>query len=518
MNAVNKERGLNEMDPATESTAQADPSVAPPRDYSEFSPFNEGPGAVFEDLSPDDEAPIDRSIIIAAGIKTLAQWCLRLLIISAAAFVCWYLMKQLWKGILPITLALIVCTVLWPPVAALRKIGFSPALASLTVILAASGLFGAIIWFIAPDVGRQSQTLYFQTVEGIQRLQLWLQGPPLNLDSSAIDDRINQAVQWLQRQGGNIAAEVFSGIGLATSVLVTLGIVAVLTFFFLKDGERFLPWVRSIVGTRAGWHLTEFFTRAWITLGGFIRTQAFVSFIDAFFIGLGLVILGVPLALALAVLTFLAGFIPIVGAFVAGTLAVVIALVSLGFTKALITLLIVLLVQQLEGNILSPILQSRAMNLHPVVVLVSVTVGGNLFGIMGAFLAVPVAATIAVLFRYLQDMTALRAGEKKASEIEFVTVAGSSAGRSGEEAAKVFRDNLKNGSGFGRPQDSFSHFVGHVKNYLHPDNDVAPVSEEPRISDDFSKEPSHSETKKKQEPKISRRLAVLRRKLRRSRD
>ncbi|MDO5097162.1 MAG: AI-2E family transporter [Corynebacterium sp.] len=384
---------------------------------------------------------IDRAEIIADGIRKLATWCLRLLIITAAAFVLWYAIKQLWRGALPIVLAIIVCTVLWPPVAGLRRLGVPRALASLTAILGAVGAFSFLIWMIAPSVGRQSHALYFQAFEGIQRLQLWLQGPPFNLDSDDLDDRINSAVQWVQRRTGSIVSEIFSGLGIATSVIVTLGIVLVLTFFFLKDGDRFLPWLRGIVGKRAGWHLTELCARAWITLGGFIRAQATVSAVDAIFIGIGLIILGVPMALALAVLTFLGGFIPIVGAFVAGTLAVLVALVSLGVTKAIMALAIVLLVQQLEGNILQPLLQSRALNLHPVVILVSVTVGGSLFSIIGAFLAVPFAAMVAVLFRYLHDMTALRAGEKQASEIEFVTTAGSMSGLWGEEIGRKLRAN-----------------------------------------------------------------------------
>ena len=391
----------------------------------------------FKQLQPEDPvAHIDRAEIIGNGIKHLASWCLRLLIIAAAAFVIWHILSQVWRGGLPIVLAIIVCTVLWPPVAWLRKHGIPAGLAAMIAILGSFGGFGFLIWLIAPSVVNQSQTLYFQAFEGVQRLQLWLQGPPMNLDPSDLDDRIDTAAQWLQSKAGSIASEVFSGLGIASSVMVTMLVVLVLTFFFLKDGDKFLPWLRGMVGQRAGWHLTELLTRGWITLSGFIRAQALVSLVDAVFIGSGLIILGVPLALALAVLTFITGFIPIVGAFIAGALSVTVALVSLGVTEAVITLIIVLLVQQLEGNILSPLLQSKAVNLHPVVVLISVTVGGSLFNIAGAFLAVPFAAMAAVLFRYLHDMTALRAGEKTAAQIRFATTAGSLSGMQNEAVAK----------------------------------------------------------------------------------
>ena len=160
---------------------------------------------------------------------------------------------------------------------------------------------------------------------------------------------------------------------------------------------------------------------SWNTLSGFIRTQAIVSMVDAVFIGLGLLFLGVPLWPVLAVVTFFAGFIPIVGAVSAGALAVIVALVSNGFMNAVFVLILIIAVQQLEGNVLSPVLQSQAMGLHAAVVLLAVAVGGTLFGIVGAFLAVPVAAVAAVWLRYWAEMVSLRSGEITADEISMAT-------------------------------------------------------------------------------------------------
>ena len=144
--------------------------------------------------------------------------------------------------------------------------------------------------------------------------------------------------------------------------------------------------MRRIAGPRAGGHLTVVSCRVWDALGGFIRAQVLVSLVDGFFIGLGLVIVGVPLALPLAVLTFFGGFIPIIGALIAGVLSVLVALVSNGFTAALIVLGIVLLVQRLRERH-AAILQGKSLQLHAAVVLLAVTAGGTLFGIGGAFLA-----------------------------------------------------------------------------------------------------------------------------------
>ena len=160
-----------------------------------------------------------------------------------------------------------------------------------------------------------------------------------------------------------------------------------------------------------------------------------MSFVDAVLIGLALVILGVPLAWALAVITFIAGFIPIVGAFTAGALAVLIALVANGFTTAIIVLVVIVAVQQLEGNFLQPFLQGRSMQLHAGVILLAVAVGSTLFGIVGAFLAVPVAAVAAVVLRYVSEQINLRAGIVSADEVESESADGERVATEAEDEA-----------------------------------------------------------------------------------
>lgn len=367
---------------------------------------------------------VDRGVVVNSWVKGAAMFTLRLLIIAVFLFALGSLIGTFWAGVLPIVLALIICTVLAPIASWMRGWGLPSGIAAIVTLLGFFGLLTVLALMIAPDIVAHSRILYLQALEGIQRMQLWLQGPPLNMDPDDLSDAINEVAQWMQNQAGAIAGGVFSGLGTAAGLVVSLMVVLVLTFFFLKDGHRFLPWVRSATGGRSGLHATELLTRAWKTLSGFILAQALVSLVDAVFIGLGIFFVGVPMAFTLAVITFLAGFIPIVGAVTAGALAVLVALVSLGFTEALIVLAIVIAVQQLEGNVLSPMLQSRAMNLHPVIVLVSVTVGGGLFGLVGAFLAVPAAAMIAVCYRYVLDILRIHSGEKTSDELEFVTEEG----------------------------------------------------------------------------------------------
>ena len=244
---------------------------------------------------------------------------------------------------------------------------------------------------------------------------------PIDIQSDQLQSVLQDVVKFAKGQASTIATGVISGFSMASSIVVAALIMLFVTFFIIKDGDKFLPWLRKYTGNSTGWHVTELGARIWKTLSGFIQAQAAVAMVDAVLIGLGLWALQVPLALVIAVVTFFASFIPIIGAVTAGALAVIIALVSNGLTNALLALALIIIVQQVEGNLLQPLLQSKAMGLHAAVVLLSVTVGSTLAGIVGAFLAVPVAATIAVVVRYHAEMAALRSGEVDPSDIDIIT-------------------------------------------------------------------------------------------------
>lgn len=386
---------------------------------------------------------IDRGKVVGDAIAVTARWSLRLIIVCVAAAILLWLLAKVWVGLFPVMLALIVSTVLAGPVRWMRRHGVPDALAAaLTLVLSLLLVLGTLA-AIAPSIIAQTGDVVDRASQGIMTVREWLAGPPVNLDNEQLDSAIQEATGWLQERSSDIASGVFTGVSAVTSAFVTLALVLVLTFFFIKDGPRFLPWLRRNAGRTAGEHLTEMLTRVWMTLGGFIRTQAIVSAVDAFFIGLGLIILGVPLAPALAILTFMAGFIPIVGAFVAGALAVLVALVSNGWVTAVWVLGIVLLVQQVEGNVLQPLLQSRSMKMHPVIVLLAVAAGGTLFGIAGAFLAVPVAASVMVALRYLSEQIDLRTGDLSPDDLTLATPEGAVTARHGMEAGRRTREEME---------------------------------------------------------------------------
>jgi predicted PurR-regulated permease PerM len=345
----------------------------------------------------------DRGVVIDDAFAGLQRWGLRLVVIAAAAYVVGWGIGHIWMVLFPVSMALIVATVLSPPVSWLRSKGAPAALAAGVVIVGFLATLVGIVTFLIPQVTEQAGEIASSASDGLQEVRNWLTGEPFNLSENQISAAIAALQDKLQDSASAISSGVFTTISTATSIIINIVLVLMLSFFFIKDGHRFLPWLNTLGGHRAGDHLTEVLGRVWNTLGSFIRTQTLVSFIDALIIGIGLAILGSPLALPLAVITFFGGYIPIVGAFISGGVAVLVTLVTNDYKDALIALVIVVAVQQLEGNVLSPILQGKNMNLHPAVVLLSVTAGGSLFGITGAFLAVPVAATVAEILRYVNE-------------------------------------------------------------------------------------------------------------------
>lgn len=422
--------------PLRARTVNADDEPLPPRAKGESVPAGKAVAhARIENLG------LDRGTVVGEGLRWTAGWSLRFIIIGIALYFTLYLVGTFWAAFLPILMALVIASVLWPPTRWMRTHGLPAALASLISILGLFAIGGGAVAVMTPMITEQVPELTQKTVQGISKIQEWAQGPPLNIQQDQVDSLVKTATDTLQSSSDKIASGVFLGVTVAGEVLVNVVIALVLTFFMLKDGPKFLPWLRAGAGRGAGAHLTEMLTRVWRTLAGFIRTQAVVSAIDAIFIGLGLVFLGVPLAMPLAMLTFFGGFIPIVGAFVAGTLAVLVALVTQGLGTAIAVLVLVVAVQQIEGNLLQPFLQSKSMDLHPALVLLSVTLGAKMFGIIGAFFAVPAAASLAVAIRYVNEQIDLRTGDLEPDDTEPLTSEGKYANAESAKWARQHADH-----------------------------------------------------------------------------
>jgi predicted PurR-regulated permease PerM len=338
-----------------------------------------------------------------SALRTTALVSGQSLLVLLMTWVVLWLLGKAWSVVWPLVVALLLTTLTWPLARFLRRRGWHPALAASVVTVLFLLVAAGTIVGIAVPVASQSGELAAGVVDGIQQVREWAAGPPLNIGDAQVNQGFDAAINRLQESVGSIITATVTGVGTVVNGVVTIVLALFLMFFFLKDGPRFLPWLTRQLPGRLATDVPVVAERGWETLGAFVRSQAFVGLLDAVFIGLGLWIVGVPLVLPLAVLTFVSAFVPIVGALFAGFVAVLIALVSNGPTDALIVLAIIIVVQQLEGNVFQPMVQSRGLGLHAAVILLAVTLGGSLAGIVGSLLAVPVAALFAVVWNYVRE-------------------------------------------------------------------------------------------------------------------
>jgi putative heme transporter len=292
---------------------------------------------------------------------------------------------------LSVILGLFPAAILSPAVRRLERRGWRPTLATLAVLVPTLGALVAVFVVAVPTLVRHLEPLIGDVATALAALRDWLVTGPLGMEGAEVE-RYWGSVTAALDDIGVMASGLMGGIAAAGRGVTALLLTVVTTFFFLRDGpvmfralvmrlpEGLNDSVRTAVAT------------GWATLGVYMRGLALVGVFDAVMIGIGLAVVGVPMVVPLAMLTFLGSFIPLVGAWTAGMLAVAVAFVNGGLTDALIVLAIITAVQQVEGNLILPTVFGNALALHPLVVLLAVAAGGVSFGITGAFLAVPVVA------------------------------------------------------------------------------------------------------------------------------
>jgi predicted PurR-regulated permease PerM len=346
-------------------------------------------------------APRPRNALTPRPLDIAAGWSWRLLVVGAAAAVVFLVLSRMRIIVLPTIVALLATSVLYPPVAWLRARGWPRLLATWTVLLAAIATVAAVVAALSWQVAGEVDELDVSIEQGVTDVEDWLVDGPLGLSRSSVTEAYAQGREWVTSGEGLLSTGIASQAVVAVEVVAGLLLALVLVFFFLKDGERMWQAVTGRLGTRAAAHVDPAGRRAWATLSGYVRGTAVVAAVDAVLIGVAVAVLGVPFALPLAALTFAGAFLPIVGAVVAGSIAVLVALATQGVVTALILLGVVVLVQQVEGDVLQPIVLGRAVRLHPVVILLAVAGGAALGGIVGAFLAVPVVAVASAVMGYV---------------------------------------------------------------------------------------------------------------------
>jgi putative heme transporter len=324
------------------------------------------------------------------GMGRVGTRSAQLLLILTLLSVSVYVMLQLQLLVIPVLIALILAAAVYPVVNVLRRWGWSSALATATAFLGILVVLGGVITGIVVAVRNELDELISSAAEGWAQLQGFLADFPLPVDQAQIDEALAGILDFLTSAA--VGRSALSGLSTATQFITGAVLMAVVLFYFLKDGERIWTFLLRWFPYRRRAKMALAGSRAVDVLGNYVRGTAIVAAVDAIFIGLALFILQVPLALPLAVLIFIGGFVPIVGATVAGVLAALVALVANGPVAALVVIGVVVLVNQLEGNFLQPVVMGRSVSLHSLVILLALTAGTILGGIVGAILAVPVAA------------------------------------------------------------------------------------------------------------------------------
>ncbi len=311
-----------------------------------------------------------------------------IVVVAVAGLV--FAMTQLTLVMIPVTIALILASAFAPAMRWMRRRGVPSALATAIALLAIVAVLSAVGWLIVNAVRSQLDDLVAQASEGIDRVIEWVSTLPFAPTAEQIQQGRDAIIDFLT--SAQFGSGALAGVSAAANFLTGFALMVVVLFFFLKDGPAIWEFMlrpfegeRYARGKRIGEKTVE-------TLGGYVRGTALIAAVDAVGIGLVLAFAQVPLALPLAVLVFLLAFVPLVGATVAGALATLVALVANGEVVALIVLGAVILVNQLEGNFLQPVVMGRSLRLHALVVLIALTIGTVLGGIVGAVLSVPIAA------------------------------------------------------------------------------------------------------------------------------
>jgi predicted PurR-regulated permease PerM len=344
---------------------------------------------------------IDRPTkLVPPVLAKMAAWCVCLILVGVVVYFFVQAIARLTFVALPVAIALLLTALLFPLTKSLRQAGMRPIYATWLTMLVALTVLAGTGWLVGARAGEEFPNLVEQVQATARTVQKWLITGPLHLQQAQITGYVDEVAAMVNAQRSAITGTVLSAGAVAVEVLASIVLLLFVTFFLLKDGERIWAWFLRGFGTmsprvdRAG-------RAAWDTLSHYVQGTVAVAAVHGLIMGIVLAGMGVPLWAPLAVLIFFASFIPIVGIFFAGTVATLVTLGAKGVVYALIFLGILIVEQQLENHVLQPLIVGRALNFHPLAIILVLAIGGILAGIAGAAVAVPVAA---VIYRALPEL------------------------------------------------------------------------------------------------------------------
>jgi putative heme transporter len=360
------------------------------------------------------------------GVDLAAQWSWRIILIGIFAYILFRLMQFFAELTIPVIIAMLITALAVPLVDWMQKLGIPRGLAAFMVVLAGLLLVVSMLAFAGQQVANGANDLANQVSAGLSEVKNWLRTGPLHVSDQQINDYIQKASDSLkhQAQSGKVLSQV-TNIGSAlTHILAGLFLVLFSTYFFLADGDRIWSWTVRVAPRASRSRVDSSGRVAWVSLTQFVRATVIVAITDAAGVMIAASILQVQFVLAIGVLVFLGAFVPIVGAFVAGTVAVLVALVDHGIVVALLMLGAVVLVQQIESHVLQPFLMGRFVSLHPLGIIIAIAAGILLAGIAGALVAVPFAAAANAVVQHLATQTRLGEDPDDALERDYAHTAG----------------------------------------------------------------------------------------------
>lgn len=360
-------------------------------------------------------AEVTPGALVPPGVRVASEWAWRLGVIALGLYGLSLLVREFSNIFVPLVIALLLSALLSPLVDRMARViprGLAALAAMLATLIFVVGLFTL--------VGQQASSgfpdLRDQAVAGLDEVRTWLRTGPLHINADTLAGYVNQAEVAASANQSSLVSGALGLASTATHLAEGFFIALFATFFFLFSGQRIWAWLLRILPKRAQHPLDDAARSGWVTLSYYVRATLIVAMIDGIGIGVGAALLGVPLALPLGVLVFLGAFIPIVGALITGVLAVLVALVANGPVIALAVLGVVLLVQQVESHVLQPFLLGRAVNVHPLAVILAIATGATVAGIVGALFAVPVVAVANTMISSLAGRLGADPGEQIAEE------------------------------------------------------------------------------------------------------
>ena len=326
------------------------------------------------------------------GVRIASEWSGRLLLIAAGIYVLLRGLERISLVAFAFVLALFFTAVLHPLEVRLRGRNGNRTLTSAVVLLSGIIVFGLVGWFVVQQISSHSAQLTDQVNAVGDRIHDYLRDGPFHVKDADLSKFTDQLTATLKAHQGAVAAASFSTAQTLVEVVGGLLLALLSTFFLLRDGRQIWEWTLRLLPRAARQRVDTAGERGWYTLGGYVRGQVSIAFIHATTIFLVLLILRVPLAAALGVLIFLGSFVPLLGLTVTGALCVGVTLLEHGPTAAIIVAVAIIVLVQLEGNLLQPLIMARAVHIHPMAVALAVAAGTTVYGIVGALIAVPLVA------------------------------------------------------------------------------------------------------------------------------